>query len=121
MQNALLVGRLEGQRDLVSDGHRLAERQGSTAQAIREALALDQLHDQEGHATVGLLETVKGGDARVIERGEDAGFLLQAREAIRLAGQVLGQGLEGDLAGELDVARAIDLSHSPAPSQDTIS
>jgi len=69
----------------MSDRQRLVEGQAAAAKAIREALALDQLHDQNRHAAVGVLQAVERGDAGVVQGGEDAGFLPQTGETLRLS------------------------------------
>ena len=65
---------------------------------------------------------MEGGDAGVVEGGEDAGFLPQAREALGLARELLGQRLEGDLAVQLRVAGAVHLAHAPGaePGHDLV-
>jgi hypothetical protein len=75
VQDAFLVGRFERPGDLTCDRQRLARREGSAAQPVREALALDQFHDEDRHAAVGVLETVQGRDAGMVQGSEDAGFL----------------------------------------------
>ena len=62
----------------------------SAAQPVGQRLALDQLHDEDGHAAIGLLEAVEGGDTGVVERGEDAAFLPQAHKAFGLAASSSG-------------------------------
>src|SRR5262249_11408513 len=89
--------------------------QWSTPKPVRQALALDQLHDQHRYAAVRFLEAVEDRDARMIQRGEDAGFLFKAGEALGRASPLLGQGLWGDLAVGPRVAGAVDLAHSPGP------
>jgi hypothetical protein len=115
VQDTLLVGRFQRERDLMRDRHRLTERQRTETQALRERLTLDQLHDEDGHAAVRLLETVEGSDAGMVEGGEDAGLLPQACEAVGLPCELLGQRLESDLAVKRRVAGAIDLAHAPGP------
>ena len=51
----------------------------------------------------------------MIERGEDLRFALEAREAIGIVGEGLGQDLDRDVAIELRIARAIDLAHAAGP------
>ena len=51
------------------------------------------------------------GDVRMVQRGEDFGFALEAREPIGIAGERLGQHLDRDLAFQLGVRRAIHLAH----------
>ena len=81
VDDALLVGFLEGLGDLPRDGERLVDRDRSALQALGEVLALDELEDEE-ELPVRLLEAVDGGDAGVVER----------REELRLA---LGSGRGG--------------------------
>jgi hypothetical protein len=49
-------------------------------------------------------------NAGVVERGEDAGFLLETRKPLRLARQLLGQSLARDLTVQLRVACAVLLA-----------
>ena len=46
------------------------------------------------------------------ERGDGLRLALEARERVRVVGDGRGQDLDGDVAVELRVARAIDLSHA---------
>ena len=56
---------------------------GPALQPLGEVLALDQLHDEEAlHADRALLEAVDGGDAGVIQRGEQLRLALEAGEAL---------------------------------------
>ena len=87
------------------------DRQAALGNQAVERLALHQLHRQEVDA-LGLLDRVDGDDVGVIERGERLRLALEAREALRVARHVGGQDLEGDVASELRVGRAIDLAHS---------
>ena len=47
----------------------------------------------------------------MVERGQRLGFALEARDAFGVGGERLWQHLDGDLAIELGIARAIDLTH----------
>src|ERR1051326_1971540 len=93
------------------DGPLLRER-AARAQAVAQRLPFEQLEDDvEGVAV--LAEVVDGDEVRVIEQAERARLLLEARDD--LLGVAAGNGreeLDGDVAGELGVARAIDLSHA---------
>ena len=51
-------------------------------------------------------------DGRVIERGERAGLALGAHQAIGIRGEGFRQNLDGHVAPELRVARAVDLAHA---------
>ena len=75
------------------------------------ASALDQLHD-ESRGAVALLQTVDLRDVRMIERGEDFGFTLEARQPLAIGRHGLGQHLDGDGALQVGIAGAIHLAHA---------
>jgi len=81
MHDALVVSRIEGVRYLTRDWQRIVKRERTVHETIGERRALDELHD-EGIHTISLLEAVDVGDVGMIERGEQLGFALKAREAI---------------------------------------
>jgi hypothetical protein len=56
--------------------------------AVGEGRALDELHHERLHARR-LFEPVDGGDVRVIQRGEDFGFALKARQPVGIRRQSL--------------------------------
>ena len=115
MDDALLVGLLETLGDLLRDGESLVDGNRPSLQALREVLALDELHGDEVHrGAVGEgrgFETVEVSDVRVIERGEEPGLALEAREPLGIGGEGLGQELDRHVAAELRVGGAIDLAH----------
>ncbi len=84
----------------------------SAAHSIQPAAA-HELHDVEGRAVGQGPDVVDGDHPRVLERGEDAGLAMEpARE---IAGIGAGaQDLQGDVALQLAVVRAIDDSHPAA-------
>ena len=49
----------------------------------------------------------------MIQRGQDLGFALEAREAIRVAGDRRRQHLDGDRPFQVAVGGSIDLTHTP--------
>jgi hypothetical protein len=51
-------------------------------------------------------------DVRVIQRREGLGFTLEAREAVGVVRERLGQNLDRDVAIQLRVAGAEDLAHA---------
>src|SRR5262245_22484397 len=108
MDDALPVRRLQCVGDLFCDYQGFVSRQWTTHQAIGERRPLDQLHD-DGRGPVGFFEAVDVRDVLVIERREELGFPLEAREAIMVGRERLRQNLYRDVAAELRIARAIDL------------
>ena len=110
MDDPLLVRRFEGFGDLLRDRQRLVKRDRSARDALREILALDQLHHEGLHA-VGVLQPVDRGDVRMIQRGEDFRFALKARQAVGVGCQRRWEDLDGDLTLQLRVRRPIDFPH----------
>ena len=58
-----------------------------------------------------LLEAVDGRDVRMIQRGEHFGFALEPRQPLRIGRNGVGQHLDGDVALQVRVRRAVDLTH----------
>ena len=86
VDDAALVGVLEGLRHLPGDGQRLLQREPALRDALGQGDALDELHD-EGADALRLLEPVDDGDVRVLEAGQEAGLPLEPREAVGIAGR----------------------------------
>ena len=97
--------------DLPRDGEGVGERQGAAFEPIGQRRSFDQLEDQCGDA-VGFFQPVDRADVRVIERRERPRFAREAGAALGVGGEVGRQDLDGDVATELAVARAIDLAHA---------
>jgi hypothetical protein len=75
-----------------------------------EALAVEQLHDEEGLA-VGFVNLVDGADAGMVEGGSDAGFAVEALEGGGIGRGVASDELEGDVAAEAKVLGLVDNTH----------
>jgi len=102
---------LERFGDLPGDGDRFVEGDRAARDAPGEILAFDELHDERRRASA-LFEPVDGGNVRVIQRGQRLRFARQARQAVRIVGEDVGQDLDRDIAIQLRIAGAIDLAHS---------
>ena len=70
----------------------------------RRESSLDQFHHEGGRAPA-LFEAVDGGDVWLVQRAEDLGFTLEAREPIGIVSERLGQRLDGDVPSSF-VSRA---------------
>ncbi len=118
MDDALLVRRFERVGDLFRDRQRFVERNRAARDALRQILALDQFHHERvtpacPEASKGCsLESVDGGDVRVIQGGEGLRFAFEAGHAFRIGGEHVGQDLDRDLPAEARVGSAVDLSHA---------
>ncbi len=114
MDDAALVRRFQGARDIDRDRQRLDDGHRSRGEAIGECAAFDKLHDERpAIGAVHLLEAVDLRDVRVIERGEELSLAPKPREACRIGRHIVGQHFQRIVASELEVARAPDLAHSP--------
>jgi hypothetical protein len=72
-------------RHLLCDAHRVlkAKAGGQRGESIRQRLALDELEDQRPEAAR-FFQSVERGDVGMVQRGEDLGFALEARETRRV-------------------------------------
>ena len=55
---------------------------------------------------------MSGGDVGMVQRGERKGFAFEAREALRVGGELVGQDFDGDVTAEANVARQPDAAHA---------
>jgi hypothetical protein len=85
MDDALLVRGFERFGDLLRDRECVIERDRAAADALRQVLALDQLH----HERV-VFDAVDCRDVRMIERRQHLRFAREAREAIGVEREGLG-------------------------------
>jgi hypothetical protein len=111
MDDALLVRRLERRADLDAQPKRLVGGQRADGQAVGQAVALDQFQD-ERDGGIGLFQAVDAADVRVVERGQEPGFPLEARHPVRVGRKLRWKRLERHVATELAVARPPDLAHA---------
>ena len=121
MDDAPLVRRFEGLRDLRRDCERLVDRDRAGRDAAIQTLAVHEFEHEELLA-VGFIETGDGADVRMIEGGEDLCLAAEARDAIWIVGERGGEDLEGHVATKLRVFRAVDLANAACadPSDDLI-
>ena len=111
MNDALLVRALERVGDLPRDGNRVVEGDRALSNAVRQRRTFDEFQHQRVHAGR-ILQAVDVSDVRVVERGEHLRLAAEARQAIGIGGEELGQDFDRDVAIELRVARAIHLAHA---------
>jgi hypothetical protein len=114
VNDSLLVRGLERSCDAVGNRNRLVHRDRSPGEPRIESLALDVFQDQVLLA-VGLLEAVDAGDIRMRECRERLCLALEARQAIGIVGQRVGQRLDGDRPVQTGVVAQIDDAHAAAP------
>src|SRR5262249_51445178 len=101
---ALLVGALERVRNLPCDWQRFVQGNSPVSEAIGERRSLDELHDDERILTIRplrpilLLQPIDMSDMRVVQRGQQVGLTLEAREAIWRGGETAGRALDSPIA-----------------------
>ena len=110
MNDPALVRRFERLGDLLRDGQGFAEWNWSARNLLGQVIALDEFHYERGGAAA-LFEPVDRGDVRVIQRGENFGFALKAREPVSIGGQRRRQNLDRNLAFQLGIGGPIHLAH----------
>ena len=110
MDDPLLVRRFERVGNLTRGCHGFRDRHGAALQAIGQGLAVNQFEHQRPN-TAGILEAMNGRDVRVIQAGQQLRFPLETRQAIGILRKEIGEDLQGDVASQSRVARAIDLAH----------
>ena len=104
------MGGFESFRDLLRDRQGFVDGDRPLRDAIREGRPLDQLQDQCPRP-FGFLDAVDLRDVGMVEAGEDLSLPLEPGEPIRVAGEGIGQDLQGDIAVELRVGGLPDLAH----------
>jgi len=117
VDDTLLVGLLEGLRDLLRDRHGLRRGDRSALHALRELFAFDELHGQEvaGRSITqgGGLEPVDVRDVGMVQRGQQVRLAREAGQALGIASQLRRQHLYRYLPAKARVRRPIDLAHAP--------
>ena len=76
-----------------------------------QGLALHQLQHQAIHIA-GFFQAVDGRDIGMVQRSQRTRLAAEARQPLRVARELSGQSLDGDIAAELAVVRAIYLAHA---------
>src|SRR5207249_3320261 len=115
MDNSFLVSRCQSARHLDTVFHRLARGKGACTQALPQRLPFEQLLDDVGRTAV-RPEIVNGNDIGMVELACGARFLLEASQTVGVLGEGFWQDLDGDLATQPGVPRAVHLAH-PARAQ----
>ena len=111
MNHSVLMRRRQALRELHAQTENFLLRQRSGSHLFAECDSGDVLHHQEIH-TLPRVEVVDGGDVGMVELREDQSFFVEM-----LAGGFVDQrtgrkDFDGNIAGEMLIAGAIDLSHT---------
>jgi hypothetical protein len=111
MNDPLVVGHSQRLGHLQADLRRLLPGDGRRVDPRAQALALQELHDDE-RAAVDDGHLVNRHDARVRERGDSLGLALEPRPHFGVAGEAFGNHLDGNVPLQPEVAGAENLAHS---------
>ena len=76
-----------------------------------EGFPFEELEDQIVELAVAA-DVMDGADVRIVQRRDDAGFLLEALARFRIGRQRAGQDLDGHRAIQPGVTGAVDLAHA---------
>ena len=111
VNDALFVRGFERVGDLAGDGESLVNRNGSRRDTFGERGPVDEFHHQRSD-TAGFLKAVNSGDIGMVQRCQRLRFALEAGHAVGVLSESSGQYLDGHLAMQPGVLRAVDLTHS---------
>ena len=111
VHHALVVRRRERIRERDAQLDDARDGQPARCHLPIKPLALDQLHRQEPNAVL-ILDRIERDDVRVVEAGDDAGFMFKSRQAFRVRGHAGRQDLERNVTTEAAIPRPIHLAHA---------
>ena len=118
MDDAAFVGGIERACHLSRQGDRLFEWQRAARQQIGKRGTFDEFEHESPHGMALeqlVVDPVNSADVLVVERSEHLGFAFEAGEAFGVAGERVRENLDGHLAPERGVSRAIHLTHAACP------
>ena len=105
---------LQRDRDRFVQGNRTAR------EPVLERLAVNQLEDEHGHPLAGrvaLFDAVDCRDVRMVQRGEQTGLALEARQPLRIGQEQGRKNFAGDVSLQPKIAGAVDLTHPARPER----
>jgi len=119
VDDALVVGRPQSDRDLRGDLERLGDGQRARREAVAEILSSDELHDQEGpfpvrrrHIVTDPFDPVKRRHVRVVDAREQPRLALETGQSVPVGRELLREQLDGDVATETGVMGPVHLAHA---------
>ena len=98
-------------RNLDRYAHCIVQRNPAVHKALGQCLSFDVLHDEQ-RSTVVSRELKKCADSRMIQRGERAGFALEAAFRVVRSGKSAREYLDRNDPIDTRVACFVDLSHA---------
>ena len=111
MNDVLRMRGLECIGNLPGKGERFVNRDRTACYAVPQRWAFDEFEHDAARARR-LFKPVHGGDVGMIQGREHFGFALKTRQAIGIVRESGWQNLDGDVALQACVTRAIHLAHA---------
>jgi len=116
VDDAAVVGELEGVAEGGDDGEGFPGGEFLDAQQLAEVHAIDEFHEEVEEAA-GLAEVVDGDNVGVVEGGEGAGFASEAFGELGVVDAFGGEELEGDEAVEGFLPGLVNDAHAAAAEE----
>jgi hypothetical protein len=116
VDQAVVVGGVEGVGDLADQVDRAAGVHRPVLQGLAQVGAVDQAH-VDVEPAVDLAEVVDRDDVGLAQPGRDAGLAAEPAGVLRVVGQDLREELDGDVALVAGVVREVDLAHAAGAQQ----
>ena len=110
MHDALGVGRVQRVRHVDGDSQQLLDFQRAVADQMLQGLAFQVLHDNERGPII-FADVIDGANVGMIQCRSGLGLAAKAAQRLLVAGNVLGEKLEGDEAAEARVLGLINYAH----------
>ena len=116
MNDSFFVRGSEGFGNLPGNIQGFIERNTSALDLFAERFTFDKFEYQVLRA-IDLFQFVNDRDIRVTQGRKHLRFALESREPLRIVRKGLGQCFDGDVAAELCIAGAINLTHAARAQQ----
>ncbi len=111
VDDAGFVGGFEPGGDLASSSQGLVERERAVVEPLGQVFAGNELHGEEMGFLI-LVYAVDAGDVGVVQARQEAGFAVEAGQAVLVGGEVRGEDLDGDFAVKCGVRGLPDRTHA---------
>jgi hypothetical protein len=114
MDDSMSVDSSDSGQDLDTILQRDLDREGSilALEVVGEGLSFEQIHDQEGLASICRAHVMNGGNTTVTDIGRDQGFAKETLLEIVLRRRCGVEELDGDLSADLEMLGSIDAPHA---------
>ncbi len=111
MDDAAAMSRVDGFGNLRGDAQHPIDRQRARDEDVRKGRTVHELEDQR-HRRARLFNAVDGADVRMVERREHFRFAMETRQAVRVAGDLRAEALQGDVTMKPGVPSSIHHPHA---------